>query len=299
MSDPKQLYELNKRAIDNRFSREYLVGSRVLLYLDLLKHGKIGSLWQRFRKDKKTMKFRKQGATVTEKVLSVDFSKPYSGERMAVYTSIYGKYDSLCEPLFVDPNCDYYILTNQDVPENSIWKKVDFQFPEDINTDFLKNRYVKMFPHKVFSNYRYSLYIDGNITLVSAVSLYLNEFHCKSGIAMHKHPASSDLYDEIDACLMTSKITDVQAKELKQKLDKDQFPRNFGMFECNIILRDHQNEACCEIMDSWWNELLKGAKRDQLHFTYALFKLGYTYNDLALLGMNMNTNPMFIREAHI
>ncbi len=299
MSDPKQLYELNRRTIETRFSREYLVGSRVLLYLDMLKHGKLGKLVQRFRKDRKTMRLRKQGASVPEKTLSIDFSIPYSGERMAVYTSIYGKYDSLCEPIYVDPNCDYFILTNQDVPPNSLWKKIDFEFPEEINTDFLKNRYVKMFPHKVFPDYRYSLYVDGNITLVSAVSLYLKDFDCKSGIAMHKHPASNDLFDEIEACLMTNKITESESKELKQKLEKEGFPKNYGMFECNIILRDHKSEACMRIMEKWWDELLKGAKRDQLHFTYALFKMGYKYSDLALLGLNMNMNPMFIREAHI
>lgn len=299
MSDPKQLYELNKRTIDIRFSREYLLGSRVLLYQDMLKHGNISSLFQRFRKDWKTMQLRRDRNIVHNNLLSVNFDKPYSGDRIAVYTSIYGEYDSLCEPLYVDPNCDYYILTNQEVPENSIWKKIEFEFPQKINTNFLKNRYVKMFPHKIFSNYRYSLYIDGNITVVSAVSLYLNEFAPVSGIAMHKHPASGNLYDEIDACLMTGKIKYEESVQLKEKLIKEGFPQNFGMFECNIILRDHKNEACSKIMEMWWNELLDGVKRDQLHFTYTLFKMGYKYSNIALLGMNMNMNPMFIRGTHI
>lgn len=298
MSDPRLLFELNRRTIDMRFSKEYIVGSRVLMYMNLLKHGRIKALIQRVNKDHKTLKLRRNGEAAAENVLTVDFQKPYSGDRLAVYTSIYGKYDQLCEPLYVDPNCDYYILTDQEVPKQSVWKKVKVDFPEEVNTDFLKNRYVKMFPHKLFKDYRYSLYVDGNITLVSAVSLYLNAFNCPAGIAMHKHPASDDLYDEIEACLMTRKINCEEAKSLRKKLSDEGFPRHFGVFECNIILRDHNSDMCKALMVSWWNELMHGVKRDQLHFTYALFRAGYQYSDIALLGSNMNKNPMFIRASH-
>ena len=299
MIEPKKLYELNEKIIKIRFSREYLVGSRVLLYLNMLRHARIRHLIIRLNKDRKTLKIRKKYDKSSQKVLSIDFCRPVVGKRLAVYTSIYGKYDKLCEPLYVDPNCDYYILTDQYIPEDSIWKKIDFEFPEYINTNFLKNRYVKMFPNLVFPDYSYSLYIDGNITVVSEVSLYLNDFNCRSGIAMHKHPASSDLYDEIEACLMTEKITNDEASYLRKRLQDEGFPKNFGMLECNIILREHNKDACKLIMSTWWDELLHGLKRDQLYFTYSLYKNGYKYSDIDILGLNMNMNPMFIRETHL
>jgi len=56
-------------------------------------------------------------------VQSLDFSKPYTGKRIAVYTAIYGNYDTIPEPLYADPMCDYYIFTDKDIPEGSIWKK--------------------------------------------------------------------------------------------------------------------------------------------------------------------------------
>ena len=299
MSDPRILYKLNERIISVRFSKQYLLGSRVLMYLDMLKNGRVRRLIERFHKDIKTVKLRNKSDSSQERILNIDFDKPVIGKRLVVYTSIYGKYDRIFEPLYVDPNCDYYILTNQDIPKDSIWKKIDYEFPESVNTDFLRNRYVKMFPYLIFPDYTYSLYIDGNITLVSAVSLYLNDFNCKTGIGMHKHPASNDLYDEVDACHMTGKITADEAANLKQKLKTEGFPKNFGMLECNVILRNHQVEACKDIMQIWWNELLTGVKRDQLHFTHALYKLGYKYSDIDILGLNMNMNPMFIREAHL
>jgi len=299
MKNAKKLYELNQRAIDNRYSKEYLLGNRMLVYWGMIKKGKLFTLASRIRRDFKTIRKRKTDGICSNVEILIDFEKPYMGEKIIVYTSVYGKYDTICEPLFVDPNCDYFILTDQDVSKTSIWKKHKVVFPEDVNTDFLKNRYVKMFPHKIFTEYRYSLYIDGNITITSAVSLYFCNFNCATGIAMHKHPANNDLYEEIESCLMAKKISQTEAEEMREKLIREGFPHNYGMFECNIILRDGHNTHCSDVMELWWKELLNGPKRDQLHFTYSLFKLGYQVDDLALLGVNMNKNPMFIRNSHI
>ena len=45
--------------------------------------------------------------------------------KIAVYTSIFGNYDPLIEPLYHSEKCDYYAITDQDIPENSIWNKLD------------------------------------------------------------------------------------------------------------------------------------------------------------------------------
>ena len=44
---------------------------------------------------------------------------------IAVYTSIFGGYDSLADPIYVSDYCDYYAITDQEIPPGSVWKKVD------------------------------------------------------------------------------------------------------------------------------------------------------------------------------
>lgn len=294
-TDSKIFYDLNKRALTFRNSKEYFIGERIITYIKILKKGKIIKFAKQFTEDVFRVLFKKKK---NPKVDELDFSKHYIGKKIAVYTCIYGEYDNIIDPLYKDPNCDYYIFTDQKISEDSIWKKIDFDFPKEVNSNFLKNRYVKIFPHKIFEEYDYSIYVDGNLIITSEISLYLKEFNTVCGIGMHKHPSNTGIYEEVDYNLRLNKITSDEAKLLRKKYYDNNMPSNYGMFECNVIVREHFNTKCIEIMDMWWNEIINGVKRDQLYFTYILYKLKLKFEDVYLLGDNINANPMFIRERH-
>lgn len=293
--DGKVFYDLNKRALTFRNSKEYFIGERIIIYGDLLRKGRIVKFIKQFLEDSVRVIFKKKK---NPEVDDLDFSVSYNGKKIAVYTAIYGDYDDIVDPLYKDPNCDYYIFTDQEVKKDSIWKKIDFDFPEEVNTEFLKNRYVKIFPNKIFKDYDYSIYVDGNLIITSEISLYLKNFESICGIGMHKHPSNTGIYEEVDYNLRLKKITSEEAKMIKKKYNNNNMPNNYGMFECNVILREHFNYRCMEIMDMWWDEIINGVKRDQLYFTYVLYKLRVKFDDIYLLGNNINANPMFIRERH-
>lgn len=76
-------------------------------------------------------------------------------------------------------------------------------------------------------------------------------------------------------------------------------PRHFGMCECNVIVRNHNNINMKKIMEKWWENYFKGVKRDQLYFTYTLFTLGFAFSDLNTFGASVNDNIHFLRKEHI
>ena len=47
----------------------------------------------------------------------------FSEEKIVVYTASYGTLSDLIEPLTVPDNCHFYVFTDQEVPEHSIWEK--------------------------------------------------------------------------------------------------------------------------------------------------------------------------------
>lgn len=44
----------------------------------------------------------------------------FSKERVVIYFWVFGDYDLLQEPLFKPENCDYFIITNQKLIENTV-----------------------------------------------------------------------------------------------------------------------------------------------------------------------------------
>lgn len=210
-------------------------------------------------------------------------------DRIAVYMCITGGYDDVIEPLFVPNNCDFYAITDFDLPQGSKWNRIDVNsYPEtrELN-NVLKNRYFKFFSHKIFKDYKYSIYIDGNIKVCSDLTEHVNRIS-NLGLSFFRHSKRNCVYVEADTCKRLKKEKTEHLHELTNFLKSEGFPQNYGLIECNFIVRDHSSELCTEIMEDWWNMFNQFAKRDQLLLPYILYKRKIKVDEVATLGNNVH-----------
>ena len=224
----------------------------------------------------------------------------YSKDRIAIYTVIFGSYDILYDPVFLPDNCDFYIITDQSVPTSSKWKKLDINLKNSNIANFSsieKNRYYKMHPHLLFPEYKYSLYLDGNINVISDPTEFLSKIS-KHGIAVHNHFRRKCVYDEIESCKKNEKTDSKILLKHQKFLEENGMPRDYGMLELPIILRKHHNSKCIEIMEDWWNEYSLYSKRDQISFPHVLFKKKIRTNELSTLGEDIYSNYAFRKIKH-
>ena len=219
--------------------------------------------------------------------------------KTVIYTCITGNYDFLQEPLYTNENIEYIIVTDGEIQSTSLWKKKSIDSIIGIShlSDAAKNRYVKMHPHVLFPEFEVSVYVDGNIQVVADL-IPMQIFLRQSPIALHRHSGRGCIYEESLAVLALGKGNEVLITEQMNQYKKQGFPKNFGLFENNVILRRHNNEICIEIMETWWSELLKYECRDQLSFTYVLWKLGLGADFVSNLGNNMKNNVRFKYFSH-
>lgn len=297
--DYNNLIYLNKKRIELKSSKEYFWGAKLLKYLKLLKKFRFIKITKELFHDIDAF-FRKNVSN--HKI--IDFrldSKKCFEKKVVVYTCIYGNYDDILEPLTIDSNCEYYIFTDQKIKEGSIWRIADDSLiPDYCDTPAKKNRYVKMFPYLFFPESEYSIYLDGNLQLVGHPSVMVQNSidRCKTGIEMHLAPREHCIYDEAKNLYKVGKITKAESKYILQEYRKNNMPHGFGMCECNVIVRKHTNESCKQIMEMWWDMYSNGVKRDQLYFTYVLFRLGYSFDDVVNFGASVNQNLLFLRDSH-
>ena len=299
--DEKSIIEkINAEYLEVTYSRDYKLGSIVSNVGDGIRHfdfGKIRKhiklLWQGMRLQKYNSKKERY------KELS------YSGEikKTAVYMALFGGYDEIYEPVVVDENCDYFIFTEQEINSQSIWKKVELSEKEK---EFLagltnaeRNRYFKMVGYKKFSDYEYSIYIDTNLEVygdLSKLSVYAKN---PSGIAMYNHPARGCVYNEAKACVILGKAKKKPVEDQVKVLKQAGMPANYGMCECNVIVRENANKKCEKLMNEWWEEFRKStAKRDQLLFPYVLWKNNTQLDAIGCLGENIDCDGKFRRKSH-
>lgn len=222
-------------------------------------------------------------------------------KKIVVYTCIFGRIDNILEPQYTNSNIDYRIITDQEVPEKSVWEKVDIQDYNELNSlsNQYKNRYCKLFPDKFFFDYDYSVYVDGNIYIVSNIEPLVDLVNERFCIGMFKHPKRDDVYDEAAAVIY---LNNAKPKEVKRQIEfyrKEGFPKEYGLFENSLIVRRHNSKICKSLMNNWWAQLKTFTCRDQLSFMYVLWNNGKTSNFVQILGKDIDHCPIIRRIKHV
>lgn len=227
--------------------------------------------------------------------------KIYNGKKFVIYSVISGNYDKILDPIYYDDSIDYYMFTDSNIPKNSVWKKISFESIGIENlSPFDQTRYVKTHPHLFFQDYDYSMYIDGNVRITCDIKpLFYTLIEEGKTIALHNHQCRDCAYDEAKVIIASGRVKILDIIKQMKTYRKERFPKHYGLFEMNIILRKHNDPLLIQIMEEWWNQILNYAKRDQLSFTYVLWKLGLDKNYILSLGNNSRLNPYFIVRKHL
>ena len=208
--------------------------------------------------------------------------------KVAIYTCIIGKYDSILEPLFINPN------TDQKIPEDSSWKKIDVsKFPEyNQDSPIMLNRKIKILSYKYLEEYDYSIYIDGNIQIVADLMPLVLKMD-KSIIGVHTHAIRDCIYKESNGINLLKKANKELVRKQLNRYKNDGFPEHFGLFQNSILIRKHNSDKARELMDLWWSEYSKERTRDQLSLPYVIWKMSLDISDIVILGRDAYSNPRF------
>lgn len=199
-------------------------------------------------------------------------------KKYVIYSSLTGGYDELRQPLVVDERFDYICFTN-DFPEGNIGVWQIKRIPYDCKDNIRLSRYVKLLPHKVLADYEYSLWMDTNIQITKSIfyEYVMNQINnqCLISQVNHAKPPVDCIYDEIKFAFLLHKVRFFPAIRQKMHLKRNHFPKHFGLFENNIILRRHGEKKVKNISEQWWYEYCRFSKRDQFSLMYVYWKNKY------------------------
>lgn len=202
---------------------------------------------------------------------------PLSGDKVvlpgkiAVYTCITQNYDSLKTPLSIDDRLDYFCFTDTPACVTPPWEYSPVCLKELSPKD--QNRYIKMHPHEFLQGYDITVYIDGSIQIVGELyPLIYSAFNSQEDIFLYKHPLRNCIFKEAAACANYSHDWIWTIASQMRRYRMDGYPVDNGLFEANVIIRK-DSEGMRRLMDNWWAEYRRGAKRDQLSLPYAAWRL--------------------------
>ena len=140
----------------------------------------------------------------------------------------------------------------------------------------------KTHPEICCAGYEYSVWIDGNVNVLTH---YLYKQICNrkdKKIITPIHNLRNCIYDECDAvCVAGYEQCDI-ANRVKKFLSDYKMPRHYGLNETNIMFREHNDSNVLSIDHMWWKMIKNYSKRDQLSFSYVLWKHGIKPEDISI-----------------
>lgn len=194
-----------------------------------------------------------------------------------IYSCMSGGYDEIVTDFYPKPDYDYVLFTDsKDLlkKKHYLWWEIR---PLAFNkSDSVRNaRWHKTHPHLLFPNYAYSVWIDSNIQISGPAIYNLIEKHIKAKhkIAIALHPKRDCIYDEANMCIISGKDNPALINKQMEVLKADKYPEHNGLYETNVLLRNHGDSKIKELCDKWWDFIENYSRRDQLSFNYLLWKL--------------------------
>lgn len=193
--------------------------------------------------------------------------------KIVVYTAITGNYDSLHSVNEIDEGVDYICFTDKNfngaVPPP--WTHVRLPESKLNNKDLA--RYCKLNPHILVANYEKSIWIDGNIIILSKLEKLIEEVLSQHDIAAYEHWGRDTTEQEFYECARYGFDYAWRLKKQCSEYYSDGY-KSTDFFENNVIFRNHNVKKIKEMHDFWWAEYVMKGKRDQYSFTYAAYKHG-------------------------
>ena len=209
-----------------------------------------------------------------------------------VYTCIVGGYNELIQPASIDFEWDYVCYTDQPIPEHEnscgVWELRPLERQE--SSASRTNRWHKMNPHRLFSEYEESIYVDGNINIVGDYCYRVAESTDKL-ILLPRHFNRKCVYEEVralEASMRFSHEDKLSFEEQEKFLKEEGYPQNYGLGENNLLYRKHHHPMIVSMMELWAWILVKYSSRDQLGLGYCFWRYGLSFKEHFIENCRIN-----------
>lgn len=201
-----------------------------------------------------------------------------SSDRLLVYTCITGGYDRLEAPGFDAEGVDFVCLSDTDIDVPAPW--VTRRLPEmGVGARDL-SRYAKMHPHLLFPHHQSSVYVDGNIAVVSDPRPLVADALRSHDLALYEHPLRDCAYEEARECARIGHDWSFNLWRQMRRYRRQGFPARAGLLEGGIIIRNHRSESVRQLMEAWWRAFKGGVRRDQLSLPFLAWQMGVQIGNL-------------------
>jgi hypothetical protein len=206
----------------------------------------------------------------------------YNSLTKCFYTAIFGIGDQPVDALAPISNkiagWDYICFTNLNLPPQKGWHIVKISMDE-INPVFQAKR-VKWMSHEYLSDYDVVVWMDAYIApnpmFSEVLKQWVLEMQEKNIHVLHRpHEVRNCVYEECEAVVANKRDTRENVSKVLTQLKELRFPKNWGLFDTNILFKFHKDKSVQEISEAVFKQMQSTSYRDQLAVPLVYYTNGF------------------------
>jgi GT2 family glycosyltransferase len=193
-----------------------------------------------------------------------------------VYTAITGARDTLKDPLFVPPGWRFVCFTDSPGMRSNIWDVRPVRWTSPDGDPRRTARWHKINAHLLFPEDEVSIWADASVQATGdwrQLLWYLGSF----GLATYEHYMRDCAYSEAAECIRLGLDDPMLIMPQVERYRELGYPEHNGLFETSILLRRHTEPRMIKFAELWWDEIMRGSKRDQISANYAAWRLNLRF----------------------
>jgi hypothetical protein len=189
-------------------------------------------------------------------------------DRAVVYTALFGPHDDLKEQPSI-AGIDYVCFTDQSIEPRG-W---DLIRKSSSLPDRLAAKDPKMRPHRWVRKWRWSIWIDASVQILSSDFPEIALGSLNDGIALFVHPDRDCIYAEAEASKPMEKYDPVLIDAQVARYRADGFPETAGLWACGVIARDRR-PSNRRLGREWFKRCQDESVQDQISLPPLLQAIG-------------------------
>ncbi len=220
-----------------------------------------------------------------------------------VYTCSLGGYDWVNAPLAATPDTAFIRISDQPPRSPGTWQHRPISMLDHFGIEGgprLLARFAKLYAHRLFPEAELSIWIDGNIKILTDLTPLIDRFRTTgAAAAFFPHPSGRTALEEMVAALGWGRIGSAHFDRAARQVARyaEAGALDDRVHETSIVFRRHDAREIGAFADLWWDELTAFTERDQVSLPFVLQRSGLTVHDWDFHFADL-VNPYFRRVPH-
>lgn len=213
------------------------------------------------------------------------------GKKGVVYTFLPdGK--ELHPPRLTTPWLEYICFTDDIEKEGKsegVWHYHVMEKEGQTDKNYWENRY-KIMAHELLANYDYSIWVDADIIIVGDILQFCELYSEGKSFLCFMNEEEDCIYENVSALNMKTDDLNIAVRKKMYQYEKEGYPRNYGLIESRVMIRDHGDPDLCSIMEAWWSEIQDCYSFMGNIFNYIAWKHSFSFS---VCDLSLYSNPYF------